>query len=307
MKNILKNGTVKRTVFALLLLVIIIPAFVITAYCGTPGRIVGLVIFATLAMVGMYEVLETIGFSKPVAIGSTLIIPLFFLTPWNWTSFKAIVTREDYNTLSDFMHHAFGNWQTWLIIVLASFAPMIIDQWRKKQPNWAIQQFTAALMFIIIPLFAKTLWVINVFDWIYLFFFLPIAIISDTFAYFGGMLFGKKWFKGAKFAPKTSPKKTWAGFVVGTTFTLIFAIVAGYFMHVWKDFGSNELMVAILFGIGLSILSPYGDLLFSWFKRKANKKDYSNLIPGHGGVFDRVDAMSIVLALSGILLLFAAI
>lgn len=79
MINFIKNGTVKRLIFALLILAIVIPTFFITYYCGTPGRAIGLVVFALIGMLGMYEVLETIGFSKPVAALSTLIVPAFFV------------------------------------------------------------------------------------------------------------------------------------------------------------------------------------------------------------------------------------
>lgn len=309
MINFVKNGTVKRLVFALLILAVIIPTFFVTYYGHTPGRAIGLSVFALIGMIGMYEVLETIGFSKYVSALSTLIVPAFFFLTWG--DFNAIINNEkSWTGLADMMHMSIGHWQGWLLIFGASFVPLIADQWRRKNVKIAVQQLTATTMFIIVPVFAKVIWTINIFDITYLFFFLPIPIISDTMAYFGGMFFGKKMFKGAKFAPKTSPKKTWAGFVIGTACAVTFAIIAGYFMGVWKDFNTfngEEIMISVLFGLFLSIISPYGDLLFSWFKRKADKKDYSNLLPGHGGIFDRVDAMAVVIVFAGVLLLFAEI
>ena len=99
--------------------------------------------------------------------------------------------------------------------------------------------------------------------------------------------------KGPKLAPKISPNKTWAGLIGG----ILFAIVASlsYFgvmsmLNVMNVNASAQTFFAVLGGI-IAAVSQIGDLIESAIKRKLGLKDSSNLIPGHGGVFDRVDGL----------------
>ena len=112
-----------------------------------------------------------------------------------------------------------------------------------------------------------------VFLWIIL-----VVVVSDTLGYFAGRLLG-----GPKFWPQVSPKKTWAGTVAG-----------------WVGASAVGLafVVAGAAGWGILIFSPLvalagqmGDILESWIKRRAGVKDASGLIPGHGGMLDRFDAL----------------
>ncbi|MGV1757689.1 phosphatidate cytidylyltransferase [Rhizobium sp. P44RR-XXIV] len=103
---------------------------------------------------------------------------------------------------------------------------------------------------------------------------------TDIFAYFVGRAIG-----GAKLAPSISPGKTWSGAIGGA----IAAVVAGTAV-VWSYFSANDLRVPIL-ALVLSICSQIGDLFESFIKRRFGVKDSSHLIPGHGGVMDRVDGL----------------
>lgn len=104
---------------------------------------------------------------------------------------------------------------------------------------------------------------------------------SDSFAYFTGRLFGKH-----KMAPKISPKKTWEGFAGGVFFTLIL----GYFIEQkFPDLRGNWMIVGFL----VSVFAPIGDLVESQLKRTFGVKDSGNIIPGHGGVLDRLDSFII--------------
>ena len=104
---------------------------------------------------------------------------------------------------------------------------------------------------------------------------------SDSFAYFTGRLFGKH-----KMAPKISPKKTWEGFVGGVIFTL----VLGYFIEQkFPELRGNWIIVGFL----VSVFAPIGDLVESQLKRTFGVKDSGNIIPGHGGVLDRLDSFII--------------
>ncbi|MFN4112809.1 MAG: phosphatidate cytidylyltransferase [Sphingomonadaceae bacterium] len=112
-----------------------------------------------------------------------------------------------------------------------------------------------------------------------------IVVATDTGAYFSGRTFG-----GPKIAPSISPSKTWAGLYGGMLAAGL--VAAGTF--VWN---TGELvlrpMLFIAFAIGaiLAVVAQMGDFFESWLKRRAGVKDSSTLIPGHGGVFDRVDGL----------------
>ena len=109
------------------------------------------------------------------------------------------------------------------------------------------------------------------------------AALCDTFALFGGMAFGKH-----KLAPRISPKKTIEGSVCG----LISAVITGVILYfIFKKTGiSIPVWGYMLISAVSSTLGQMGDLIASSFKRQAGIKDYSNLIPGHGGMMDRLDS-----------------
>jgi phosphatidate cytidylyltransferase len=102
---------------------------------------------------------------------------------------------------------------------------------------------------------------------------------GDTFAYFGGRVLGRH-----KMAPSTSPGKTWEGFVFGTAATIFVAFVSLY----KQDF--LTIRESIVLGVVLALTGPIGDLFESLLKRDAGVKDSGNLLGGHGGMLDRLDA-----------------
>ena len=117
------------------------------------------------------------------------------------------------------------------------------------------------------------------------------AWISEASAYFGGRFFGKH-----KLAPKISPKKTIEGVISGTL-GCIFANVILYAVFDNLVFAEphNNYLAIIIMSISLSLIGVCGDLTFSALKRNYEIKDFSNLVPGHGGVMDRFDSEVFVL------------
>ncbi len=121
-----------------------------------------------------------------------------------------------------------------------------------------------------------------------------ISFITDTYAYIGGSLIGKHHFSNI------SPNKTIEGSLIGA---LVGAAIGT--VYYYNVVGGVTIIEAILLCVILSIVSELGDLLFSSIKRNFLVKDYSNLIPGHGGILDRFDSVIYVsLGLSLILSLF---
>jgi len=123
---------------------------------------------------------------------------------------------------------------------------------------------------------------------IFLFLFI-IIIIFDTFCYLFGTLFGEK-----KIFKKISPNKTFAGLYLGIFFTLLFSIILNQIFEIF------DLITGFIFIIMIILLSFIGDIIESIFKRISGLKNSSNLIPGHGGFFDRFD--SFILCTYGLIL-----
>ncbi len=111
----------------------------------------------------------------------------------------------------------------------------------------------------------------------------------------GGYIFGST-LKGPKLCPLISPKKTWSGFLGG----LLLACLFSYLYTSMQDLNWNYVYVLTII---LGIISQIGDLLESTVKRYVGVKDTSNLIPGHGGVFDRIDSTTAVVVVYASLLL----
>jgi phosphatidate cytidylyltransferase len=108
---------------------------------------------------------------------------------------------------------------------------------------------------------------------------------NDTFAYFAGHSFGRH-----KLFERISPKKTWEGFAGGVVGSVVGALVTRALLL------SGELTLggAVVIGLGAAVLGPLGDLAESMVKRAAGVKDSSRIIPGHGGLLDRIDALLFV-------------
>lgn len=129
------------------------------------------------------------------------------------------------------------------------------------------------------------------------------AWVTDTFAYFTGMLLGKH-----KLIPDVSPKKTVEGAIGGVVFcTLSFVGFGLLYNHLWVADGEESipLLAMAIVGFIVSIVSQIGDLSLSLLKRKYGIKDFGKIFPGHGGVLDRFDsvlAVSIILTVSFVVL-----
>ena len=172
------------------------------------------------------------------------------------------------------------------VLVFYLFAEVLHDHDHVKFVHVAIGLFAAALL----PYMLTSLVRIFFMDQGKFLVLMPFLAAwgSDTCALFAGMLFGKH-----KLAPVISPKKTIegaAGGVVGSTVLMvIYAAAMNHFFGV-----EMSMISAVLIGIFGSILGQIGDLSFSIIKRNYGIKDYSHLLPGHGGILDRFDSVIFV-------------
>lgn len=107
---------------------------------------------------------------------------------------------------------------------------------------------------------------------------IAIVVVSDVAGYFAGRMLG-----GPKFWPRVSPKKTWSGTIAGW----VGAALVGLIWTIWLDAGWETLGISV----AIAMMAQMGDIAESAVKRRVGVKDSSALLPGHGGLFDRFDAM----------------
>ena len=137
--------------------------------------------------------------------------------------------------------------------------------------------------------------------------------VADIFAYVAGRTFGGR-FSNSKLAPSISPGKSWEGVWGGMVGVVLLSLVwsgldtgspnafsGSLYARLWAQYGAVVMLVAVIF---LAAMSVVGDLVESLIKRSAGVKDSSGLLPGHGGVLDRVDALLPALPLAMMLVSF---
>jgi len=120
-----------------------------------------------------------------------------------------------------------------------------------------------------------------------------IVVGADVGAYLGG-----SYFKGPKMSPVISPNKTWSGFICGLSLGIVMGGVTGYFANI-------DLLFSLTFAIPVVLFSIVGDLFESGVKRIQKVKDTGELLPGHGGLLDRLDSLMFAVLGSVIILYFA--
>lgn len=108
-----------------------------------------------------------------------------------------------------------------------------------------------------------------------------VTAIADTFAFFVGSAFGKH-----RLIERISPKKSVEGFIAGIIAAGIFGVLFSFVLDIGVYNPLHILIISMIFGVG----AAFGDLIFSAIKRTYQVKDFSNILPGHGGILDRIDS-----------------
>ena len=170
---------------------------------------------------------------------------------------------------------------TVLFIILGLFC--LFEMWMLRKGKSKLIPFIYVLTpFFIVQLFGFTdhNYPLKEFDPSPILVLLVLTWVFDSFAYIIGSKFGKN-----RIMPKTSPKKSWEGFFGG----MVFTVLSVYFLNIFFD--SFSMNFLILLAIIVPFTATAGDLIESHYKREAGVKDSGNLIPGHGGFLDRMDAL----------------
>ena len=172
-----------------------------------------------------------------------------------------------------------------MVMILAIVSIVIYEMYRKKpNPFENIALTLLGVIYIALPL--SLLWLISFRENLYTYnphlilgFFI-IIWTYDTMAYLSGMMFGKR-----KLFERISPKKSWEGAIGGFIFSIAMAIGLSYF------YAELTALQWAIFAILVSVLGTFGDLAESLLKRSVDIKDSGTILPGHGGILDRFDAL----------------
>lgn len=247
----------QRVISAVVALIIVIPLIILG---GIPYYI-GL---GVLSIIGYYEIITVYEHEKklplPVKIVTLITYLCMIISSINSPEFSV-----DYRLI--------------ILDIFACTLPLIVYEKDKFNCNDAL--FLLAITLFLGISFNFTIVIRNI-SLNYLLYVLLVTTMSDTFAHFFGTMIGKK-----KLCPKISPNKTVEGLIGGVAFG---TFIGSVFFLTFIDPASNILLVAVVTLI-LSLVAEFGDLVFSAIKRKYGVKDYGNIMPGHGGVLDRLDSL----------------
>lgn len=160
---------------------------------------------------------------------------------------------------------------------------------KPKSPTSELRPDKLLVAFIVLPAAALSMEKIHSMhvgiDWqgpAWLFYALSLVWVADIGAYFSGKKFGKN-----KLAPDISPGKTKEGLYGALLATSLYTLLASYYFELTNE----RAIILVLLSVILTFISVSGDLYFSFLKREAGLKDSGNILPGHGGILDRVDSV----------------
>lgn len=241
-------------------------------------------------------------FSLPAIYFALFILIIVGLASWEWghlaglekASAKTVYTASALIVLALLVWFMDTKADTFYILLYISIAWWLfrvvrIIIYKQKTNDEPVQnRFNAVtalsiIVSLIIP-FYSIIYLRNIYQFPgYLFYLLMLIWSADVFAYFSGKYLGKN-----KLAPHVSPGKTWEGVYGALAGTFIGAVIGSF------SFGFNFQQGLMFFGLSIFVvvISIFGDLSESLYKRQNKIKDSGNLLPGHGGMLDRVDSLS---------------
>ena len=257
------NETLKRAISGAIYVIILISCI---HYSKETSGISLAILFGIFLGIAVFEFCKivTIHFFSSIIIAAVLYLLL-------WNQYENVITK----TIITFFS------------ILTSIK-LLLFLFNNQKANFSLlTKYLMLLGYIIIPLILVNYLIIGEKE------INPKILISililiwtnDTFAYLTGKNFGKN-----KLFPSVSPKKTIEGFIGGTLFTIISSILLSKFY-----IESKLIYIWIIIALIVSVFSTLGDLIQSKFKRIAGIKDSGNIMPGHGGILDRLDSIIFVI------------
>jgi phosphatidate cytidylyltransferase len=263
-------------------------------------RIITALILLPIALCGFF-LLEGAGFA--------LFIGLVVITgAWEWArlaGFAAQPARLAYATLVAvllFFMHVLPGLAPWVLgaaVLWWSLATFLVLTYPRTSEHWASAACKLVIgLLILLPAWQGLILIKQqpLGNWL----IMAVMVLvwgADVGAYFSGRAFGKR-----KLAPQVSPGKSWEGVYGGLLLSLLIAAVVGFV----RDWTGVQMLLGLIGAAIVVFISVVGDLTESMFKRQSGIKDSSNLLPGHGGVLDRIDSLTAAIPVFAVLLWMAA-
>jgi len=236
------------------------------------------ILIAAMSVIAVYELLFCTGLVRDIRLVGVSALMALFVGIWN----------SGYREWDVFLL------ATWLYFMIL-FGLMIASHARLRFESVCVSAFAG----IVIPMLLSSLTRILTLDQGRFYILVPLVLSfgTDSAAYFVGMAFGRH-----KMAPVISPKKSWegaaGGVLGGMLLMLLYAMILDVAFRFEVAYGA-----AMLYGAMGAVTCVLGDLVFSVVKRQTGIKDYGSLLPGHGGILDRFDSMTLVAPLAEALIL----
>ena len=225
-------------------------------------------------------------------------IPKQFEHPWSVTVILGLLVFFS-SILPSYLIYSFSLNLIWLVpLIILIYGALQLLFFKEKARSFFL--FIAALVYIVIPFYLgfkmhiKDTGAVPLILGVFL-----LVWTNDTFAYLTGNILGKH-----KLYEKVSPNKTWEGFAGGFAFAILMGFILDHYIYVDAGYTTYFWAKSAVF---IAPVAVAGDLFQSALKRKMNVKDTGTIMPGHGGILDRFDAMLFALPVFYVLLYFEVI
>lgn len=263
-------------------------------------RIITALILLPIALCGFF-LLEGTGFALFIGLVVTL-------AAWEWArlaSFTAQPVRVAYAALVAlllFFMHVLPGLAPWVLaaaVIWWLLATFLVLTYPRTSEHWASAASKLVIgLLILLPAWQGLVLIKQqpLGNWL----IMAVMVLvwgADIGAYFSGKAFGKR-----KLAPKVSPGKSWEGVYGGLLASLLITAVVGLV----RDWSAAQMLMGLVGAALVVLISVVGDLTESMFKRQSGIKDSSSLLPGHGGVLDRIDSLTAAIPVFAVLLWMAA-
>lgn len=289
-------------------LIAVVSAFLVLGKTVSPFFLTAFIVAA--CVIGTYELVKNAAgiTNKTAFIGSMVYSGLMIILRdselnqliFKWGYKELASAMMDPNSAPSFKQFVFSNWDGFPFALTVFYFVFCVITILKLHKDFSLAKITVfcAMPTVLAYAFSTLGSIINERDGIYyLLLLLNFSAICDTGAYFVGVTCGKH-----KLCPEISPKKTVEGALGGILSSIIVGIILNF------SFGKAEYLVpTLILTIPLCILGMLGDLFASAIKRSVGLKDYGALIPGHGGVLDRVDSILMIAPVLYIFICFGVI
>lgn len=254
-------------------------------------------------------------FFAPRGLWAAFVLTIALLACWEWSRLSGLTPKGQTAYLVGSGAVGAFLWLTYMGAVPANFAAaamtgfivaavlwiFVAPMWLAKKMRPSSSVCAAAGWVVVWPTWLAFVMLRETSPWLLLA-IAALVWIADIAAYFAGRRFGRH-----KLAPAVSPSKTWEGVMGALAGVALYGAVLAWLAH------ARETPLTPIFAAGLGVpaiagmlvlagVSVVGDLFESWMKRGAGLKDSSNLLPGHGGVLDRIDALTSTLPLAALAL-----